>query len=82
LRVRRDQFRQNCKKTHPTVQAHYMILKDSLNFELEPSEKKIVLVALSEIQNGREIQDSHQTIKFSRFVKNNANNLQLRILED
>jgi hypothetical protein len=64
------------------VQAHYMILKDSLNFELEPSEKKIVLVALSEIQNGREIQDSHQTIKFSRFVKNNANNLQLRILED
>jgi hypothetical protein len=34
------------------------------------------------IQNGGEIQDGRKTIKCSRFVKNDANNLQLRILED
>jgi hypothetical protein len=34
------------------------------------------------IQKGGEIQDGRQTIKCSRFVENNANNLQLRISED
>jgi hypothetical protein len=34
------------------------------------------------MQNGGEIQDGRQTIKCSRFVKNDANNLQLWILED
>jgi hypothetical protein len=41
-----------------------------------------VLVAPSKIQNGGEIEDGRQTIKCSRIVRNNANNLQLRILED
>jgi hypothetical protein len=50
-----------------------MILKDSL----ELKKKKFF-----KIQNGGEIQDGRQTIKCSRFVKNDANNLQLRILED
>jgi hypothetical protein len=39
-------------------------------------------VAPSKIQNGGENQDGRQTIKRSRIVKNNANNLQLQILED
>jgi hypothetical protein len=54
-----------------------MILKNSLELK-----KKKILLALFKIQNGREIQDGRQTIKCSRFVKNDANNLQLRILED
>jgi hypothetical protein len=49
------------------VQAHFMILKDSLD---------------QKIQNGGEIQDGRQTIKLSRIVRNNANNLQLRTLKD
>jgi hypothetical protein len=44
--------------------------------------RKKNLLALFKIQNGGEIQDSRQTIKGSRFIKNNANNLLLRILED
>jgi hypothetical protein len=44
------------------VQAHFMILKDSLDHG--------------------EIHDGRQTIKCSRFFKNDANNLQLCILED
>jgi hypothetical protein len=44
--------------------------------------KKKFLLALFEIQNGGEIQDGRQTIKCSRIVRNNANNWQLRILED
>jgi hypothetical protein len=51
-----------------------MILKDSLNF--------FFLFALFNIKNGGGIQDGCQTIKCSRFVKNNANYLQLRFLED
>jgi hypothetical protein len=59
------------------VQAHFMILKDSLELKIF-----FFLSALLKIQNGGEIQDGRQTIKCSRFVKNNANNLQLRILEE
>jgi hypothetical protein len=40
------------------------------------------LLALFKIQNGGEIQDGRQTIKCSRLVKNDANNLQLRNLKD
>jgi hypothetical protein len=39
------------------------------------SRKKKILLALFKIQNGGEIQDDRQTIKCSRFVKNDANNL-------
>jgi hypothetical protein len=39
-------------------------------------------VAPSKIQNGEEIQDGRQTMKCSRIVRNNANNLQLWTLED
>jgi hypothetical protein len=46
------------------------------------SRKKKFLLALFKIQNGGEIQDGRQTIKCSRFVKHDANNLQLRNLED
>jgi hypothetical protein len=42
-----------------------MILKDSL-------ELKIFFLALFKIQNGAEMQDGRQTIKCSRFVKNDA----------
>jgi hypothetical protein len=52
-----------------------MILKDSLGLFF-------FLLMLFKIQNGGEIQDGRQTIKCSRFVKNHANNLQLRNLED
>jgi hypothetical protein len=55
-----------------------MILKDSL----ENTRKKNYLLALFKIQNGGEIQDGRQTIKCSRFVKHDENNLQLRNLED
>jgi hypothetical protein len=55
-----------------------MILKDSL----DQLKKIFVLEVLSKIQNGGEIQDGRQTIKCSRFVRNDANNLQLRNLED
>jgi hypothetical protein len=58
------------------VQAHFMILKDSLELK-----NFFFLFALLKIQNGGEILDGHQTITCHRFVKNNANNLQLRILE-
>jgi hypothetical protein len=44
-------------------------------------EKKIQLAPFK-IQNGGEIQDARQTIKCSRFVKNDSNYLQLWILED
>jgi hypothetical protein len=44
--------------------------------------KKKNLLALFQIQNGGETQDSRQTIKYFRFVKNNVNNLKLRILKD
>jgi hypothetical protein len=54
-----------------------MILKCSLELK-----KKKILLALFKIQNGGEIQDGRQAIKCSRLVKNNANNLQFRILED
>jgi hypothetical protein len=57
-------------------QAHFMILKDSLELK-----KKKIFLALFKIQKGGEIQDGRQTIKCSRFVKNDANNLQLRLLE-
>jgi hypothetical protein len=60
-------------------QAHFIILKDSLDFGTQ--EKKILLAPF-EIQNGGEIQDGRQTLKCSRSVKNNADNLQLRLLED
>jgi hypothetical protein len=43
---------------------------------------KLILEALSKIQNGGEIQDGRQTINCYRFVKNDANNLQFRNLED
>jgi hypothetical protein len=46
-----------------------MILRDSLE-------------APPKIQNGGEIQDGRRTIKCSQFVKNDANNLKIRILED
>jgi hypothetical protein len=46
------------------------------------SRKKKFLLALFKIQNSGEIQDGRQTIKCSRFFKNDANNLRLRILED
>jgi hypothetical protein len=59
------------------VQAQFMISKNSLELK-----KKKFLLALFKIQNGGDIQDGRQTIKCSRFVKNNANNLQVRILED
>jgi hypothetical protein len=58
-------------------QAHFMILKDSLELEIF-----FFLSVLFKIQNGGDIQDGRQTIKCSRFVKNDANNLQLRNLED
>jgi hypothetical protein len=54
-----------------------MILKDSLGHK-----NKKFLLALFKIQNGGDIQEGRQTIKCSRFVRNNANNTQLRILED
>jgi hypothetical protein len=41
-----------------------------------------VLEASSKIQYGGAIQDDGQTMKCPRFFKNDANNLQLRILED
>jgi hypothetical protein len=40
------------------------------------------LEVLFKIQNYGDIQDGRQTIKCSRFVKNDTNNLQLRNLED
>jgi hypothetical protein len=40
------------------------------------------MLALFTHQNGGVNQDGRQTIKCSRIVRNNANNLQLRILED
>jgi hypothetical protein len=46
------------------VQAHFMGLKDSL--ELNKS-------SIFKIQNGGEIQDGRQTIKWFRFVQNIAN---------
>jgi hypothetical protein len=49
-----------------------MIFKDSLDFK-----KKKILVL--EIQNGGAIKDGRQTIKCFRFIKNTANNLQVRI---
>jgi hypothetical protein len=52
-----------------------------LNNSLELKKKKFLRV-LFKIQNGGEIQDGRQTIKCSRFVKNDANTLQLRDLED
>jgi hypothetical protein len=58
------------------VQAHFMILKGSL----ELNKKNIV--ELFKIQNGGKIQDGRQTKKCSRFFKNNANNFNLQILED
>jgi hypothetical protein len=59
------------------VQTHFRILKDSLEHK-----NFFFLLAFFKIQNGGEIQDGRQTIKCSRIVRNNANNLQLRILED
>jgi hypothetical protein len=41
------------------------MLKDSLELK-----KKKIFLALFKIQNGGEIQDGQQTIKCSRFVKN------------
>jgi hypothetical protein len=39
-------------------------------------------VAPFKIQNGGDNQDGRQTIKRFRIVRNNVNNLQLRILKD
>jgi hypothetical protein len=54
-----------------------MILNNSLELK-----KKKFLIALFKIQHGGEIQDGRQTKKCSRFVKNDASNLQLQNLED
>jgi hypothetical protein len=54
-------------------QAHCRILKDSLELK-----KKKILLALFKIQNGGDNQDGRQTIKRSRILRNNVNNLQLR----
>jgi hypothetical protein len=54
-----------------------MILRGILKLK-----KKKFFLALYKIQNGGEIIDGRQIIKCSRFVKNNANKLQLRILKD
>jgi hypothetical protein len=59
------------------MDTHFRILKDSLELK-----KKKFLLALFKIQYGGEFQDSRQTIECTRIVRNNANNLQLRILED
>jgi hypothetical protein len=60
------------------VQANFLILNDSL----ELKNRFFFLFALYIIQNSGENQDGRQTIKYSRLDKNNANNLQFRILED